>query len=90
MNSTKSDDVRGRLRRIAGQVGGIQRMVDEGRPCLDVITQVNAARAALTKITRLLLHEHLESSLAALVDENGSNRRQSMDELMRVLERFDL
>jgi DNA-binding FrmR family transcriptional regulator len=90
MDTTKNDDLRGRLKRIAGQVGGIHRMVDEGRPCIDVVMQVNAARAALAKVSRLLLLQYLESSVAEIVDKTGRERRQSMDELMRVLERCDL
>jgi DNA-binding FrmR family transcriptional regulator len=90
MDTTKTDELRGRLKRIAGQVGGIQRMVDEGRPCIDVVMQVNAARAALAKVSRLLLQQHLESSVADIVDKNGRERRESMEELVRVLERCDL
>jgi CsoR family transcriptional regulator, copper-sensing transcriptional repressor len=90
MDTTTKNDVCGRLRRIAGQVGGIQKMVDEERPCLDIVVQVNAARAALARVSRLLLQEHLESSVAQIVGKDSRDRRQSLDELMRVLRRCDL
>ena len=45
-----TDDVRRRLRRIAGQVAGIERMLDEGRECRDVVTQVSAATKALEQV----------------------------------------
>lgn len=90
MDTTSKNDVRGRLRRIAGQVGGIQKMVDEERPCLDIVVQVNAARAALARVSRLMLQEHLESSVAQIVGKDSRERRQSLDELMRVLRRCDL
>ena len=44
------DDLRARLRRAAGQVKAVERMLDEGRDCRDVVTQLSAARAALEKV----------------------------------------
>ena len=49
-----------RLRRIEGQVRGIQKMVDEDRYCIDVLTQVNATRAALESVALQLLADHTE------------------------------
>jgi CsoR family transcriptional regulator, copper-sensing transcriptional repressor len=53
-----------RLRRIEGQVKGIQRMLEEGRPCEDVITQVMAARAALDKVALSVMADHMEECFA--------------------------
>src|SRR5687768_17174521 len=89
MDAKKKSDFRARLKRVAGQVLGIQRMVDDERSCIDVVMQVNAARAALAKVSRLLLHEHLETSVAEIVGKDGRSRRQPMQDLMRVLDRFD-
>ena len=52
-----------RLRRIEGQVKGIQRMLEEGRPCEDVITQIMAARAALDKVALSVMADHMEECL---------------------------
>ena len=50
--------VTARLRRIEGQVRGLEKMVEDDRYCIDVLTQVNAARAALEKLALLLLRNH--------------------------------
>ena len=52
--------VQKRLRRIEGQIRGLQRMVDEDRYCMDVLTQTSAAKAALEKVALLLLADHTE------------------------------
>jgi CsoR family transcriptional regulator, copper-sensing transcriptional repressor len=57
---TKSDSTR-RLNRIAGQVSGIQRMVEEERACGDILQQVVAVRAALDQLGIVLLTEHLQT-----------------------------
>lgn len=58
-----SEATAARLRRIEGQVKGIQRMLEEGRPCEDVITQVMAARAALDKVALSVMADHMEECL---------------------------
>ncbi len=52
------DKLKNRLRRISGQVGGLERMVDEERYCIDILTQISAAQAALDKVALALLGEH--------------------------------
>ena len=52
------DQLQSRLRRIEGQVRGIQKMVDEDRYCIDVLTQIGAIQAALDKVALGLLDEH--------------------------------
>jgi CsoR family transcriptional regulator, copper-sensing transcriptional repressor len=58
------DDLRARLQRIQGQVGGIRRMVDEDRYCIDILTQVNSVKAALDKVALALLGDHVEHCVA--------------------------
>lgn len=62
-----NEAIAARLRRIEGQVKGIQRMLEEGRPCEDVITQIMAARAALDKVALSVMAEHMEECLAESV-----------------------
>jgi len=78
-----------RLRRIAGQVAGIQRMVEEDRYCVDVLLQVAAARAALDQVGRLILTGHVERCVAeAFASGSARERRRKLDELLEVLARF--
>ena len=58
-----AEDVTGRLRKIEGQVRGIQHMIDRGEPCGDVLTQVAAARAALAAVAVGLVEADLRSRL---------------------------
>ena len=53
-----------RLRRIEGQVRGIQRMVDEDRYCIDILTQVNSIKAAIDRVALLLLEDHVDHCVA--------------------------
>jgi CsoR family transcriptional regulator, copper-sensing transcriptional repressor len=71
-----------RLARVEGQIRGISGMVEDERYCIDVVTQINAARAALDKIALGLLDDHVRHCLAA-----GSGPEQA-DELMGAVGRL--
>jgi DNA-binding FrmR family transcriptional regulator len=78
-----------RLRRIAGQVSGLERMVAEDRYCVDVLLQIAAVRAALDAAGKVLLATHVESCVAdAFASGRPRERRQKLDELLDVLSRF--
>lgn len=78
----------GRLSRIQGQVGGISRMVDEDRYCIDILTQLQAVRAALGKVETELLREHIDHCVAtAFTSGDAAEQRRKADELVAVLER---
>jgi len=78
-----------RLKRIAGQVSGIQRMVDEDRYCVDILWQIAAAEAALTEAARVILSGHFESCLTeAMRSRDERERRKKIDELMALFSRF--
>jgi len=61
MNANVDRRLKARLNRIAGQVSGIQRMAEEGRYCVDILTQIAAVRSALDALGVELLTKHLES-----------------------------
>ncbi len=61
MNKSASSKLKKRLRRIAGQVAGIERMIDTDRYCVDVLNQISAVRSALDALGIELLTHHLES-----------------------------
>lgn len=78
-----------RLRRAAGQVEGIQRMVEEDRYCVDVLLQIAAARAALDGVGKLVLGSHVETCVAeAFASGRPRERQKKMEELMEVFSRF--
>ena len=65
MECKHSSGVTQRLARIAGQVNGIRDMVEEGRPCDDLLVQLSSASSALTQVARLIMAEHLEHCVLA-------------------------
>jgi DNA-binding FrmR family transcriptional regulator len=81
--------VESRLRRIAGQVAGIQRMVEDDRYCVDVLLQVAAVRAALEGVGQVILGAHVESCVAEAFRSGGKRERdKKVEELLDVFARF--
>jgi DNA-binding FrmR family transcriptional regulator len=79
----------GRLRRIEGQVQGIQRMVEEDKYCVDILLQLTAVQGAVEQVQRLLLGRHIESCVADAIRSGSTRDRQKkMDELLEVFSRF--
>jgi DNA-binding FrmR family transcriptional regulator len=77
-----------RLSRIEGQVRGIARMVAEDRYCIDIITQIAAAQAALRKVEGELLQNHVSHCVEhAIASGNAEDQRRKVAELMEVLNR---
>jgi len=71
-----------RLRRIEGQARGIQRMLEEGRPCKDIIIQLTALRNAVSKVAVAVIVENLEACL--LNEEGDSDRRRALEEAKQL------
>lgn len=77
-----------RLRRIEGQVRGIAQMIETGRYCVDVLTQLQAARAALARVERDILDTHVASCVAAAaVSGDVAAQRAKTAELSELLRR---
>lgn len=77
-----------RLNRIEGQVRGISRMVTEGRYCIDVLTQLQAVRAALGKVESAMLQDHLVKCIeGAITSGDAADQRAKVNELIQLLER---
>jgi len=75
-----------RLRRVGGQVQGIERMVQEGRYCVDILTQLAAVRGALKEVERIVLRAYLRASVARVVrSETAERRAQQVDEIVSAL-----
>ena len=92
MNTTENpgyienkDGLQRRLKRIAGQVGGLERMVDEERYCIDILTQVSAVQAALDRVALELLDDHARHCVVGASEEN---RDEKTEELMGAVGRL--
>ncbi len=82
------DQLRGRLRRIEGQVRGIQGMVEEDRYCIDVLTQISAIQAALDKVALGLLDGHTQHCVMGAADEErGAKTEELMAAVGRLMRR---
>jgi DNA-binding FrmR family transcriptional regulator len=78
-----------RLRRIEGQIRGVQKMVDEDRYCIDVLTQVGAIKAALDAVALLLLQDHTEHCVVdAIQAGDGSLKVRELNEAVERLVRW--
>jgi DNA-binding FrmR family transcriptional regulator len=84
--ATKKDDLTGRLRKVEGQVRGLQRMVEEDQYCLDILTQVSSAVAALRAVGMGLLDDHVRHCVRESIQAGGGDDK--VEELMAAVARF--
>ena len=75
-----------RLRRIEGQVRGVQRMVDEEAYCIDILTQIASVVAALEKVGAILLKDHIEHCVRESIEKGEGGAK--IEELTAAVERF--
>ncbi len=88
MRADTKSSVTKRLKRVAGQVGGIERMVAGDRYCIDVVTQLSAVRAALRRIEEEVLKDHVAHCVEhAISSGDRDEQRQKVAELMEVFAR---
>jgi DNA-binding FrmR family transcriptional regulator len=81
---TRADLIK-RLKRIEGQVKGLQRMLQEEKCCADILVQVAAVRAAINKVGVLIFEEH---SRSCLQDALKNEDQQALENMIEVLNRF--
>ncbi len=78
-----------RLKRIEGQVGGLLRMVADDRYCVDILTQINAVRAALHKVEDQILRDHVSHCVAnAFASGDPVEQRHKVEELVETIGRM--
>jgi DNA-binding FrmR family transcriptional regulator len=78
----------GRLRRILGQIQGVQRMVEEEKYCVDILLQISAVQGALEQVSKILMTRHIETCVQdSLRAGSERERSQKIDELVRVFTR---
>ena len=84
--TSHKEQIQARLRRIEGQIRGVQKMVDEDRYCIDVLTQVSAAKAALDAVALVLLQDHTEHCVAeAIRSGDGTEKIRELNDAVERL-----
>jgi DNA-binding FrmR family transcriptional regulator len=83
--SASKDQLQARLRRAEGQLRGVQKMVEDDRYCIDVLTQISAVQAALDKVALGLMDQHAHH---CVVGAEGEEQRDKTDELMAAVGRL--
>ena len=79
-------DLQARLRKIEGQIRGLQRMVEEDKYCIDILTQLNSATAALRAVGMGLLDEHVRHCVKTSIEAGGGEEK--VEELLAAVARF--
>ncbi|TDB99534.1 metal-sensitive transcriptional regulator [Nonomuraea longispora] len=77
-----------RLRRVEGQIRGLQRMVEDGKYCIDILTQVSAATSALKSFSLSLLEEHLAHCVAEATQKGGPEAEAKVKEAAEAIARL--
>lgn len=81
----QNDEALARLKTVEGHIRGIERMVDEGAYCVDVIRQIQAVQAALNKVSGMILEGHLNSCvITAIRGENPDERERVLSEISEI------
>jgi DNA-binding FrmR family transcriptional regulator len=87
MSHANDAEILRRLKSVEGHVRGVQRMVDEGAYCIDVVNQILAIQRALKKVSAMVLDDHLHSCVTdAMRGPDGAQREKVLGELMQVFE----
>jgi DNA-binding FrmR family transcriptional regulator len=87
MNDERQVDILRRLKSVEGHVRGVERMVDEGAYCIDVVNQVLAIQRALKKVSGLVLDQHLHHCVTkAIQGTDNAEKEQVLGELIQVFE----
>ena len=77
-----------RLKRIEGQIRGLQRMVEEGVPCADILTQVAAVTAATKKVGMVMVETYMEECLERTEREGGAKRVSALKDFKQAMSRY--
>ena len=89
MHTAAKQTVLTRLKRIEGQVGGLTRMIEEDRYCVDILTQIHAARAALHKVEEEVLRDHVAHCVVdAFTSGDAVEQQQKVEELIGAIGRM--
>ena len=86
VNDDTKEILRPRLKRILGQIEGVEKMIDQERYCIDIINQINAVRRALEQVALIVMKRHMESCLSeAIKSKKGQDK---IDEMVASIDAF--
>jgi CsoR family transcriptional regulator, copper-sensing transcriptional repressor len=89
MGDAEKTKVANRLRRIQGQIGGIEKMIQEDRYCIDILTQISAVVSALRGVEDRVMQNHLNTCVAdAMRSEDPKEQQEKVDEVLTVIGKF--
>ncbi|PKN86795.1 MAG: transcriptional regulator [Chloroflexi bacterium HGW-Chloroflexi-8] len=74
-----------RLKRIEGQVRGVQSMVDDGRQCREILQQLTAIRSAVMSVSTIVLENYMSDCILNLDDKNTQERQELMDDMIQLI-----
>lgn len=86
INESQQKDALLRLKRIQGQIRGLEKMIEEKRYCIDILDQVASVKSALDGVGLLLMRTHIDSCVTSSIRAGKSGK--VIDELMETLDRF--
>lgn len=86
MEDCPKDAILQRLKKIEGQVKGIQRMVEDGKKCSDILMQVTAVRSAINRVGAIVFQNHTRDCLRSMV--NNQNEDDTLEELVKLMDKF--
>jgi len=84
--STETDNLHRRMKKIIGQLNAIDRMIDEDIPCEDILAQMNAAKSAIHKCGQLILEQHIKHCVKDGLQHGDVDK--TLDEFAKAVERF--
>lgn len=87
MDETIRKDVTNRLKSVAGHINGITKMVEDDRYCIDLIKQLQATQAALSRVSEIILDNHLHTCVTtAIQGDDAADRERVLAEIMQVFQ----
>ena len=81
-----SDNLHRRLKKIAGQINAIDRMIDEDVPCEDIIVQINAAKSAIHKVGQIVMEGHIQHCVRDGIEHGDADK--TIAEFTKVIDQF--
>ena len=87
LNEKEKKNLQQRLKKVSGQINGIDKMIEDSRYCVDILQQILAARAALNQVALLILESHTKSCVVNAIEADHAD--ESIAELMTVLKQFN-